>query len=206
MKRIIVLIAIIILAVLAICNSVYFEKLDARKQRAIVKNFNPKELVDYFWKNELDKALKASIDLKTFDSLLLVNPKSLKDKYGKSVGITSTFSCLVYTTTKISKPAEDKLVVEFKGNKKYNLLLKYIFGNTARDATGYFKVSDFTNSVDFNAVSSELNAIIQKNVIATSIDSLISGRSLKFVGAVNVNSETVSEELDIVPLKMDIIL
>ena len=73
MKKYISIAVIILLAGAALYNSVYFEKLDEKKEKESVKNFNPKEKATYFWDNELDQLLTSAIDLKLFDSQLADN-------------------------------------------------------------------------------------------------------------------------------------
>jgi predicted lipoprotein len=82
------------------------------------------------------------------------------------------------------------------------LRTKFIFGNAARDASGYFKIDEFENTMDFNAVSTELNKLILTRVI-TKLDSLSAGRTIKFYGALEINSENIPKEIEIIPLKIE---
>jgi predicted lipoprotein len=205
-KKIIYLVVLISLGIFIVCNSIYIENLETKRQRDMIKNFNPKEMVDYFWKNQLDKILSTAIELKTFDSLLNNDSEGLIQKYGHAVGITSNYCFLVKGKSIINRANTEKLYIDFTGNKNYSLLIKYIFSNTARDALGYFKVDDFENTMDFNAISSELNSRIINEVIPEKNDTINAGSSISFFGAIEINSnDLIKEELDIVPLKMNII-
>ncbi len=206
MKKYFTAFIIVLLAAFALYNSVYFEKLDLKKQQEMKKKFNPKEAVDFFWKSKLNEILKTALNLNTFDSLLTANPNYLIKQYGNSVGISSDYSFLVKGVAKtITQGAEKIPVVLPNANYKYNLVLKYIFGNTARDAVGYFNVNDFNNTMEFNEVASELNKAILKEVIDDKIDSLPPGTDVKFIGAVEINRENIQKELEIVPLKLEIV-
>jgi len=206
MKKYLVILIIFLLAVFVVYNSVYFEKLDVKMQQEKKKNFNPKEAVVFFWKNKLNEILKTAINLKSFDSLLVANPQYLIKQYGKTVGISSNYSFLVKGITKtVEHGAEEIPIVLNNGNTKYNLRLKYIFGNTARDAVGYFRVDDFDNTMDFNAVATELNSLILKELVADKFDSISPRTTIKFIGAVEINSENVNKQLDVVPLQLEII-
>lgn len=205
MKRILTVFVIIILAAFVVYNSLYFEKLDFKKQQEMKKSFNPKQAVEYFWQNKLDEILKTAINLSQFDSLLAANPDYLVKQYGKSVGISSAYSFLVKgTTPKVSKAADEIPVSLTNSHFNYHLVLKYIFGNAARDAVGYFNVNDFNNTMEFNEVSTELNKVILKKVIEDKFDSLAVGTNINFIGAVEVNRENIQKELEIVPLKFEI--
>jgi hypothetical protein len=206
MKKYFVTFIIVVFAAFALYNSLYFEKLDQRKLQEMKKNFNPKEAVDFFWKNKLDDILKYAVNLKLFDSLLVADPQYLIQQSGLTVGISSDYSFIVsgITVTK-GKDAEEIPAVLPDGNFKYNLILKYIFGNAARNAVGYFKVNDFENTMDFNAVATELNSVILKNVINEKFNSLPSGTRVKFFGAVEMNPENILNEFNIIPLRFEII-
>jgi len=205
MKKYISIFVICLLVIVVLYNSVYFEKLDAKKEKESIKDFDPKEKAEYFWNNILDEALKSAIDIKLFDSKLADNPEELIRQHGKALGITSTCCFLVKGLAKQVQPGSEKIPVEvLDGNANYNLQIKYIFGNTARNATGYFNVDDFENTMDFNAVANELNRLILDSTI-TKLDSLSPGETIKFIGAVGINLENIPKQVDIIPLKLEII-
>lgn len=203
MKKYIFITVITLLAVVILYNSVYFEKLDVKKVKEGIRDFNPEAKAKYFWDNQLDAILKSAIDLKLFDSQLADNPESLIRQHGKAVGITSTYSFLVTGFAKKTPPGADQIPVDLPdGHAAYNLQTKYIFGNAARDATGYFNIDDFENTMDFNALSTELNKLILKRAIAR-LDSLSPGEAIKFIGALEINTENIPRQIDIVPLKFE---
>lgn len=192
-----------LIAVVALYNSIYFEKLDEKKAKESIKNFNPKEKAKYFWDNKLDELLKSAIDLKVFDSQLADNPKSLIHQYGKAVGITSTYCFLVEGYAKQALQGSEEIPIKLPdGYAQYNLQTKYIFSNAARDATGYFDIDNFENTMDFNAIATEINKLILERVIAK-LDSVSPGETIKFIGALEINSEDISKQIGIVPLKIE---
>ncbi len=205
MKKYVIRFIILIIAAFALYNSVFFEKLDQRKLELMKKNFNPKQAVDFFMKNKMSGILNTAISLNKFDSLLSSNSKYLIQKYGKTVGISSEYSFLVKGVAKAIPQDAEKIPVDLPaGNYKYKLILKYIFGNAARDAVGFFNVDDFNNTMEFNEVSTELNKVIIKKVIDDKFDSLAVGTDVNFIGAVEINRENIQKELNIVPLKIEI--
>ncbi|MBN2090321.1 DUF2291 family protein [candidate division KSB1 bacterium] len=203
MKKYIKIFIIVLISIVALYNSVYFEKLDAKKLKDNMKNFNPKEKAEFFWDNELDKLLTSAIDLKAFDTQLAENPEKLFSGHGKAVGITSSYCFLVKGLAKQGQPDADEIPVDLKdGQADYKLQIKYIFSNAARDAIGHFNIDDFENTMDFNAISSELNKLILKREVAK-LDSLAEGESINFVGAVEINTENIPKQINIVPLKIE---
>jgi predicted lipoprotein len=204
MKKYLGIFAACVLLVAALYNSVYFEKLDAKKEKESLKAFNPKDKVEYFWNLKRDEVLESAIDLKAFDSQLQENPEKLIRQYGKSIGITSTFSFLVKGIATQRKSESGEIPVEISNSfADYNLQLKFIFGNAARDATGYFNIDDFENTMDFNAVATELNRLIKEREIAK-LDSITPGKTIKFFGALEINSENIPKRVEIIPLKFEV--
>ena len=143
------------------------------------------------------------MDIKLFDSQLADDPEALMDQHGKSVGITSTYCFLVKGIARYLQPGSVEIPIDVKDSyAEYNLKIKYIFGNTARDAIGYFDINDFENTMDFNAIASELNKIILNREIAK-LDSLSPGETIKFIGAVEINLENISKQVDVIPLRLE---
>ena len=203
MKKYISISVLLVLAVVALYNSFYFQKLDIRRDNEEVKKFNPKEKVGYFWDNKRQEILPSAIDLKTFDMQLASDPEKLISQYGKTVGITSTISFMVQGKAQYTPTESGKLAVEVaNSNIDYYLRTKFIFGNSARDASGFFKIDDFENTMDFNAVATELNKLILTREIIK-LDSIQAGERIKFYGALEVNVENLPKELDIIPLKIE---
>ena len=204
MKKYLGIFAACVLLVAALYNSVYFEKLDAKKEKESLKAFNPKDKVEYFWNLKRDEVLESAIDLKAFDSQLQENPENLIRQHGKSIGISSTFSFLVKGIATQRKSESGEIPVEISNSfADYNLQLKFIFGNAARDATGFFNIDDFENTMDFNAIATELNRLIKERVIAK-LDSITLGETIKFFGALEINSENIPKRINIIPLKFEV--
>ncbi|HEY4786226.1 MAG TPA: DUF2291 family protein, partial [Bacteroidales bacterium] len=133
-KNIILTLVVVVISAVVVYNSIYIEKLDEKRQKDLVKNFKPKEQVDYFWKNKLKGVLQKAIEIKVFDSLLHVNPQQLFTKYGRSVGISSDYCFLVKGQCKIDSVKSDELVTNYRGYARYQIPHQFIFSNTARDA------------------------------------------------------------------------
>jgi hypothetical protein len=204
-KKYILLPVLLMVIAAGVWSSVYFEPLDTRKDKERIESFNPREMVDYFWKHKLDEVLETAIDLSLFDSLLKASPAILMEQHGKSVGVTSRRSFLVKGFARSVGSGVENIPATLPGGfVRYSLLMKNVFGNAARNATDFFHVDDFENTMDFNAVATELNSLILQEVIAHKLDSIPHGVSLRFFGAVEVNSEEIQAEMEIVPLRLEI--
>lgn len=195
----------LLVAAVAVYNSVTVEKLDVKRDREKVRSLSPKDLATNFWNSKLDDVLQSAIALETFDSLLAVAPRALMQQHGKAVGITSLHCFLVKGSALFGQPGTETLPVVFKGKgRTYHLLMKRIVGNAARDALGAFNIDDFQNTMDFNAVATALNALIQERVITDGRLSMSAGQMIRFVGAVEVQAEGGPKEIAIIPLKLEV--
>ena len=203
MKKYIKIAIFSLVAAIALYNTFTFEKFDAKRERESIKDFNPREKAEYFWDHKLDEILQTAIDLKSFDSQLADNPEALIRQFGKAIGITSTYCFLVKGVVTQASPDADEIPVTISdGHAEYNLRTKYIFGNAARDALGYFKIDEFENTMDFNAMSTELNKLILQREIVK-LDSIQPGETIHFFGALEINLENVPSQIAIIPLKIE---
>jgi predicted lipoprotein len=207
-KKFLIYIFSIICLIFLLWQSVYFEKLTQKKQKDTIKNFNPKQLVDYFWLNILPELSSNALLIETFDSLINFNKNILFDKYGNSIGISSNYCFLVKGKNRIINVSNENAFISVSSKNDYYIKTKFIFSNTARDASGFFKLDDFQNSMDFNAVSSELN-----NRIMNEVDKIRSNLKndciIEFVGAVEINLDIFEEnkknKFEIIPFAISIL-
>jgi predicted lipoprotein len=129
--------------------------------------------------------------------------EALKSRHGKALGITSSYCFLVSGDAKVTSSDLEHIPIECaEGHAEYTLQIKYIFSNAARDVTGYFNIDDFESTMDFNALSTELNKLIMDREISK-LDSLSEGETIKFIGALEVNLENSPKQMGIVPLKIE---
>lgn len=192
-----------LVVIIALYHSFTFEPLDVKRMRESIKAFNPKEKAEYLWDNKLDEILQTAIDLKSFDAQLADDPNALIQQNGKAIGITTVISFLVKGAAKQALPGADEISVEIQGGcAAYNLQIKYIFGNAARDAIGYYKIDEFENTMDFNAMSTEINRLIVQRELVK-LDSIQPGETMQFVGALEINSENIPNQIAIVPIKIE---
>jgi predicted lipoprotein len=204
-KKIIGLALALTAAGFVLYHSVYVENLAERRQKAMLKNFDPQQLVSYFWENEKDSILSKSVDFALFNDLLNANYALLAEQHGRKASVGDNTCFLVCGTAKVEQ-VSDKSISFACGSTRYTIPCRLIFSNTARDALGYFKIEDFENSMDYNTVSTELNRRVVEEVIGSKCASLQAGATIEFVGAVDVNSDRLPlQEAEIIPLKLEIV-
>jgi predicted lipoprotein len=80
-----------------------------------------------------------------------------------------------------------------------------VFGNTIRDGSGLLDVSDFPNSRDFNAISSEINRRVEERVFPLLKQKAAAGVAIQFAGCVDITDpETDLRPLRLVPITIKI--
>ena len=163
MKKSIKYIVLIVVAGLLVYNSVYFKKLDAKEQTAITTtNLNPVEVAQKFWSNQFPVYIDSAVEINQFLKLLKENKQQAFDKYSHTQGIGNSLFFLVKGEGVINIITDDDVVVIVKSaneEQKIKLNTGIYFGNAVRDVTGKIVMGDFSNTMDFNTVSSELNKI-----------------------------------------------
>jgi predicted lipoprotein len=85
------------------------------------------------------------------------------------------------------------------------LATQYIFGNTARDCSGLISINDFSNTMDLNNVSEEINKLIRAEIVTPFKATVKEGDVVSFVGAIELSqSKPKTEALEIIPLQLEI--
>lgn len=195
-------------AVVALCLyfSVYFENLTQRRAELESKIFNPEQILDRFWNEDLDRIFEEALEWTVFDRMLLENPSELLEKHGKTLGIGAAYSFVVQGEAVVGQLEEEKVNLTPFSRNRYALQSGFVFGNTVREASGVFPIDDFENTMDFNIISSEINTHIVREVIAPVVGGLSSGTRVSFYGAIDVNPKKLSvNEYDIIPLQIRIL-
>src|SRR5204863_5656026 len=83
---------------------------------------------------------------------------------------------------------------------------EYVFGNAVRDATGLIDINEFSNTMDFNNVSAELNKIIREKVLPSFKSAVKKGNTIEFVGAIELNKEHLNlQKIEVVPIEIKIV-
>jgi len=190
---------------LVLFKSVYFKPLDEIKAEAAAKMFEPKAYSKDFWENKLIPNLDRAIDLNELMDLLRTNPEEAFTNHSNALGIGNIRYFLVRGTANISSIQEDHMVFELSPNRMVRLATDYIFGNAIRDASGQIDINEFTNTMDFNNVSSEINQIVVKTVLPDFILYAKEGDLVSFHGAIELNQKhIVMDRVEIIPIQLSI--
>jgi len=198
--------AIIIVGVLAY-NSVYFKKLDAMK--AASSKFDAKTYARNYFNDKLIPSLPNAIEINQLVSLLETNKDETFNKYGHALGIGNIRYFLVKGKGQITSVGENDVTILANADsskKTIHIATEFVFGNAVRDASGKIDVNAFSNTMDFNNVSSEINKIIRTEILPAFKSSKSKGDSVQFAGAIELNKEHLDiRDIELMPVQLKIL-
>lgn len=195
------LLYIAVIALLAY-NSVYFKKLDEVK--AGTAAFDAAGYAKDFWEKKLTPAFSKAVDLNTLTTLLKTDKEKAFKEHSHALGIGNIRYFLVKGEAIVSSVDENEVKLE-AGEKEVRIATEYIFGNAVRDASGAIDINAFTNSMDFNNVSAEINKLIREKVVPPFKSKVKKGDRVAFHGAIELNREHLQvNDIEIIPVSLQI--
>lgn len=177
-----------IIVLLVAYNSVYFKKLSEVQAAAASKNFDAAAYAAKFWNNKLMPNLHKAVNLGTLLPMVTSNTEQAFGKYSHALGIGNLRYFLIRAKGKVTAKDEEDITLAVDGLQSQNIKIatEYIFGNAVRDGSGMVNINDFTNTMDFNDVSSEINKIIRNKVLPV-LKQVKVGDEISFTGAIELN-------------------
>lgn len=183
----------------AVWFSFYTEPLSERNAREALKQYNPEQLVDYCFENNLTSLSENAMSVSQLVNELNADPKALQERSGKLLGIGSNVYYIIKGEAKNLSYADNEYTFVSDG-VKCRIPVKYIFGNVARDASGWFDIGDFQNTMDFNSVSACINERIKNQIVAPYVLQADIYKSCSFCAAIEVRpGQREVEELVLFP-------
>lgn len=168
--------------------------------------FDAATFVRKFWDKQLVPSFEQAHDATEVLTAVKTDPETARKTYGKSVGIGRVFFYFLRGEGRIV--ALDKTAVAVSciaPDDEGDIALQSgkLFGNTIRDATGQLRASDYANSQDFNALSTELNYIAEQEVLPCLKEQAQVGRTIRFVACVEVRGSSNQLPLKAIPVEVD---
>jgi predicted lipoprotein len=190
-------------------NSVYFRKLDEVKASLTAKEFNPAQYAKAFWNDKLQPYLGKAIEITQLTKMLTESASKTFENYSHALGIGNLRYFLVKGKGIIQSINEDDITVTTQpdsSKQEITIATEYIFGNAVRDATGLVNINDFSNTMDFNNVSAELNKMIREKVLPPFKSVAKKGSVLEFTGAIELNKEHFNlQKIEIIPVELKLV-
>ena len=166
---------------------------------------NPAAFATDFWQNKLSLACEHAPRLPDLLRLLAQDAAETRKQFGHSPGLGSTALFLVQGSGRVSEVEKEQIRVEVESvsNTRITLMTGLIFGNAVRDATGLIDGSAFPNSQEFNEISTELNHLVETQVLPALRKGAAPGKEIRFAGCFELEDGPLPEVIQIVPIKVE---
>ncbi|MBQ2208918.1 MAG: DUF2291 family protein [Prevotella sp.] len=193
MKKIILC---VILAIVALWGAFYTENLTEKQRREQLEQLKPDELVSMLMKDSLATLEQRAITLKQMKEGY--QDEAFAKQHGRVLGIGSPTFYIIKDECQHATIADDELHAVAEGIQ-ITIPLKHIFGNTAREASGWFDIDHFQNTTDFNAVSAAMNTYITQQVKNFKADE---NGEVEFLAGVAIQKSTDLQQITLIPYQV----
>jgi predicted lipoprotein len=189
--------ACLVSLLLLLGSSVEFRSLEAKRAEERAERFNPTRYARDFWDHRLGDVLETALSATELVALLNTDMEAAVGK-GRTLGQSRVHAYLLKGEAKIVSLSKEGLCASVSGSESDPEILicagSYLSGNAVRDASGLIDVSDFSDTMKFNRISSEINKIIVEEVIKPFQDKRPQvGMTVRFIGAAEVGEEATQE-------------
>jgi predicted lipoprotein len=175
--------------------------LNVARQQSADGVFNPAGFVEKFWAERLLPSAEKAVDAGKLMAAVVQDRNAARKKYGRGVGLGDVYYFFVAGRGSVVSVRKDGVAIALKeGSTQSDIILETgnIFGNAVRDGAGLLNVNDFSNSRDFNDISSEINRRIERQVLPALRVKAVVGAKVRFAGC----AEITDEDTDLRPLRI----
>jgi len=144
-------------------------------------NFNAVSFAGKFWDERLLPAAPRAVPLKELLPDFQENPAAASKTHGHAVGMGNASYYFAQGTGRITAIERSRILIEVEG-RIVALRIGPVFGNAVRDGSGLLDVNQVPGLAEFNAVSAELNRLVEDRVLPKLRADLSVGRQLRFAG------------------------
>lgn len=172
--------------------------------------FSASDSVSALWESAEKNIEEKAVELPAFLEEAGGDLKSLVDKYGKySMGTSGSISYAVKGTGTVEEVDQEKkagsMIVKldgYDGPETIKLQIGSIYkGSSTRDTLDVISFGDFTNQEEWAAISQELHAMIDQNVVQPADPGSLQGKTIDFIGTFTADSD---DELLVTPVKLEV--
>lgn len=204
LKRTLKYLAATTLIVFLAWNSVYFKKLNEVKA-SVVKQFNAMAYArNYIYQQLLPSAAKAP-EIEQLLTELKTKPDSAFKSHAHALDIGNIRFFMTTGQGTIVSADDNDVYILTRNKHTIKIAIEYIFGNALRDAPGKISINNFSNTMDLNNVSAEINKIARDEVIAPFKNQIKKGNSVTFAGAFELNQQHINlNNIEIIPVSLKI--
>jgi len=188
--------------------------LEAARSESAAAVFDAAAFVETFWGNRLLKSTDSAVDAGELLAAFKTDPADAAKRFGHRLGLSGASSYFVSGSGRIvaveggaiAIALRDGGTIALQDASTTEVVIETgpVFGNAIRDGSGLLDVSDFPNSQDFNALSSEINRRVEERVFPLLKKKAAIGLAVRFVGGVEItDTETEISPLRLVPVVIE---
>lgn len=183
------------LGILAVALLIYLsldiQNLEKHRNGIKPAGFNPTNYSMKFWNDSLPYCIANAPEIGDLLKLLGEDPTSAFEKYGKKLGISTTYYFIAKGEGTIEKVDDEFLVLTLDDENRIKIATDFIFGNAVRDGSGKVDIDDFLNMTDFNNVSVAINKLVKERVVSHLQKSAAVDKKLEFAGAMEISEKNI---------------
>ncbi|MGF7037847.1 DUF2291 domain-containing protein [Mucilaginibacter lappiensis] len=195
------LVAIIVVVFLA-WNSFYFKKLSEVKASA-VKQFNATSYARNYMDKQLLPAAAKALEIDQLLAQLKNKPDSTFKSNSHALDIGNIRFFMTMGQGVVTSVDDNDVYLLTPNKQTVKIATEYIFGNALRDAPGIININDFTNTMDLNNVSAEVNKIVRNEIVPSFKSKVKKGSTVTFAGAFELNQEHINlNKIEIIPVSL----
>lgn len=181
-------------------------RLADRSAGAATGAFDAKAVAAAIWREKLPHAASVATDVGIVAAALRTDPERAKEKLGRVAGVGSAYFFVRGRGHIVSKE-RSRLIVAIDGTAGETVALRIgpVFGNIVRDGCGLLNLDSFPGLSEYNAISAELNALIETEVLPPARQKAQVGGALVFAGcaeAPDAAPESGEPAMTIVPVQL----
>lgn len=172
-------------------------------------DFDPAAYAAKVWKDDVPAAITAAVPAQELFAQLRDDPQAAQTSHGHSQGAGSPWSYVVSgeaTVASVDTSGPSALLVLEQtwapGTTVSIQVGPAMLGTAVRDSLGTIDFSKFVNQIDFADVSTELNKLVKKEVLADLDPATLKGKKVQFVGSFSYSDP---KNVVITPLQLKVV-
>jgi predicted lipoprotein len=154
--------------------------------------FDPAAAAAKLWSGELRDAAQRAADASVVASALRADPQAARKQHARSVGMGSAYYFIRGSGRVVARDRNTlRIALDTPQPAIVALRIGPIFGNAVRDGCGLLDVNQVPGLHEFNALSAELNKLVESEVLPVLHDKADVGALVTFAGCAEA-PETVA--------------
>lgn len=206
LQKIIKYFLIILFFGLLLYNAVYFKKISEMQVSKIETVFDAKAYAKTYLLEKIPAAKKEAVAIADLLSAMKKDSKKAFTDFSHFQNEGDTKYFFVKGEGKVTAIDEEFVTIKNTASgTEIKLAIQYIFGNTSRDCSGLISIDDFSNTMDLNNVSEEINKLIKAEIVSPFTAKVQKGDNVSFLGGIELSqSNPKTDNIEIVPLQLEI--